>query len=117
MVCVYVDALKVAPLETVKALRMVMLPEAVLAPVLLITKLSYVRAFTFCEEEPLNVTVLGVEVVTSSVPAVMVNAPAIPKLALVASRSCVPLIVTLNKLAVPFKADVPVKVVVPEVAV
>jgi hypothetical protein len=47
----------------------------------------------------------------------MLNEPAIPNVALVASWKEVPFTATLNKLAVPLRTDVPLKVVVPADAV
>ena len=66
---------------------------------------------------PLKFTLLGILDVTFKIPAVMVKTLAIPKIALVDKLSIVPLIVTLYKLAVPFKLEEPVKVAVPAVAV
>jgi hypothetical protein len=47
----------------------------------------------------------------------MLNEPAIPNVALLASWKEVPLTAILNKLAVPLRTDVPLKVVVPADAV
>ena len=66
---------------------------------------------------PLKFTELDVLAVTFKLPAVIVNTLAIPKTAFVDKLSVVPLIVTLYKLAVPFKLEEPVKVAVPAVAV
>ena len=73
-------------------------------------------AFTFCATVPLKFTVLGVEVVTSSVPAVMVNALAIPNTELEDSCRDVPLMMVLKRLAVPLNVEVPLKVAAPAVA-
>ena len=68
---------------------------------------------TFCAPVPLKLTVLGIAVVTLSVPAVMVNVFAIPSIELVDNNNEVAFRVTLYRLAVPFKVAAPVKVVTP----
>lgn len=72
---------------------------------------------TVCAPLPLKLTVLGVVLVTLSVPAVTVYAPAIPSVALVESWKELPFKVTLKRLAVPLSEEAPVKVAVPAVAV
>jgi len=67
----------------------------------------------FCAMLPLKFTVLGVEEVTSKLPALMVNALATPSTEADDNFSAVPLIRELNKEAVPVKVDEPVKVAMP----
>lgn len=67
----------------------------------------------FCAPLPLKFTVLGADEVTFNVPEVIVITPAIPSVAADDNCSDVPLIVVLNRLAVPPKVEVPVKVAVP----
>jgi hypothetical protein len=62
-------------------------------------------------------TVFGEEPVTLKVPLVIVNVLAMPSIELLERLNEVALMVTLYKLAVPFKEDVPAKVVVPALAV
>lgn len=101
----------------VKVRPTVIAAAAVFEPVLLNTKLLYVMPLIFCALAPLKVIVFGADAVTFNVPETMLSAPEIPKFALVAKRNSVPFIVTLKRLAVPFSDELPVKVVVPEVAV
>lgn len=61
---------------------------------------------------PLNITVLGIVAVVFNDPAEIVSELAIPNTALVASFSSVPVSVTSNRLAVPFKVAVPVNVAI-----
>ena len=77
----------------------------------------YVIALIFCATVPLKFTVLDVFEVTFRLPAVIVKVLAIPNTELADKVSDVPLMVTLYRLAMPFKFDVPVKVAVPAVAV
>ena len=65
---------------------------------------------------PLKITVLGVLELTFSEPVVMVKVLAIPKTELADKTKDTPLMVTLNRLAVPFSVEVPVKVADPAVA-
>src|SRR5690242_2845450 len=64
----------------------------------------------------LNITVLGIAVVTSIVPAAIVSAPAIPKVEFDDSCNDVPFMFTLNRSASPLRVEVPVNVIVPAVA-
>lgn len=70
-----------------------------------------------CALFPLKTTVLGIEVVTSRLPDVMVKLPAIPNWAFVDNLSEVPLRLALYKFAVPFSAEFPLNVVVPAEAI
>ena len=54
--------------------------------------------------------------ITSKLPALIVNVLAMPKMALVFNLNVVPLTITVNKLAVPFKVEEPEKVNVPALA-
>lgn len=71
----------------------------------------------FCAPLPLKLTVFGSDEVTFNIPAVIVNTPATPRVALEDNCKEVPLIVLLKRLAVPLKLEVPVKVTVPADAV
>ena len=70
----------------------------------------------FCAIVPLKFTVLGPDVAASSIPAVNDNVLAIPSIELADNCNEVPLMVTLNRFAVPLNDEVPVNVAVPEVA-
>ena len=65
----------------------------------------------------MKLTVFGVVVVTSNVPAVSVIVPPTPNPALVPNCNFVPFNVTLNKFARPDNVDVPLNETVPAVAV
>ena len=69
-----------------------------------------------CGIAPLKFTVFGTELVTSKVPAVIVNKLATPNTAFADRVSLVPLTTVLNKLAVPLKDELAVNVAVPAVA-
>ena len=74
-------------------------------------------AFIFCATVPFKFTVFGIDEVTFNVPEVMVNTLEIPNSEPADNCNEEPLIVALNKFAVPDNKDVPVKVTIPAVAV
>ena len=69
-----------------------------------------------CAPAPLKLTVFGVEVVTSNVPAVSVSKFPTPSTAFADSCKEVPFKVVLKRLAVPLREEVPLNVAVPAVA-
>ena len=109
--------MNVTPLLIVKIPLVLMFPTAVLVPPFASINRSKVAPGIFCVPAPLKQTVLGIAVVTFSVPAVTVKTFEIPRMELVDNKSEVAFSVTLYRLTVPLRVAAPVKVAVPAVAV